>query len=97
MSSRLSQKSEAVSKVCHPALDAGSPEKSILIIRGIPHQVRDDKTRKEAFKTASLEMTVSQDRHHTTCYQDFTVIRVKVGKTGFFAQYRKIIRYFLSV
>jgi len=26
---------EAVSKACHPALDAGSPEKTILIIRGL--------------------------------------------------------------
>ena len=26
---------DAVSKACHPALDAGSPEKILLIIRGL--------------------------------------------------------------
>jgi len=49
---------EAVSKACHPALDAGSPEKSLLIIRGlrvILNQVQDAMTYsfKQAFETAS--------------------------------------------
>ena len=44
---------DAVSKACHPAFDAGSPEKIFTYYQGIAGQARNDIFVKKTFETAS--------------------------------------------
>ena len=45
---------DAVSKACHPALDAGSPERNITYYQGIAGQAHNDIIVKKTFETASF-------------------------------------------
>ena len=53
----FTDENEAVSKACHPALDAGSPKKELLIFRGLrvdpeSSSGRNDIIVKKVFETA---------------------------------------------
>jgi len=53
------ERNEAVSKACHPALDAGSPEKKRLIIRGLrvkPAMTDSSKTTFETDRASPLRI-----------------------------------------